>query len=147
MAAYHGDRLVDGGAFGVADLVEVAVNAGDQPPDPGDCGLARGGVAAGLLIDTVDGSGETFAGAEQDIEVDAQVGQVGHDGAEVVATAQPNRTGQASPPRGDVGWFGARHLRPVLVYDDADAKILENGEGTNEIHRNIIGRTLIRQGC
>jgi hypothetical protein len=98
VAAHHRDRLVDGGAFGVAGLVEVAVDAADEPPDPGDLLLTGGGVGAGPLVDAVDGRGEAFAGLQQVVEVDGQVGQVGLVGAEVVAAGatEPDRA-WASP--------------------------------------------------
>ena len=107
MPADHGDRLVDRGAVDVTGLVEVAVDAGDEPPDPGDLLLAGGGVDAGPVVDAVDGRGESFTGAEQVVEVGGQVGQVGHVGAEVVTAgaAEPDRAGAAAGLH--VGRFGA----------------------------------------
>src|SRR5450759_4185574 len=98
VAAHHGDCLVDRGAFGVTGLVEVAVDAGDERPDPGDLLLAGGGVGAGPLVDAVDGGGEAFTGAEQIVEIVGEVGQVGHVGAEVVAAgaAEPDWAGAAA---------------------------------------------------
>ena len=98
-------------------LVEVAVDAGDEPPDPGDLLLGGGGVGAGPVVDAVDGRGQSFAGAEQVVEVGGQVGQVGHVGAEVVAAgaAEPDRAGAAAGLH--VGRFGAA---PVGDGDLAD---------------------------
>src|SRR5680860_1222526 len=91
----------------IRDRAEVSVDAADQPPDQGDLLLAGGGVGADPLINAIDGRGEAFAGLQQVIEIDAQVGQVGHVGAEVVATgaAEPDRAGAAACL--DVGRLGA----------------------------------------
>ena len=43
---------------------------------------AGGGVDAGPVVDTIDGRGESFPGAEQVVEVAGQVGEVGHVGAD-----------------------------------------------------------------
>ena len=87
--------------------VEVAVDAADQPPDPGDLLLGGGGVGAGPVVDAVDGGGQSFTGAQQVVEVGGQVGQVGDVGAEVVAAgaAEPDRAGAAAGLH--VGRFGA----------------------------------------
>ena len=107
VTADHGDGLVDLGAFGVVELGDVALDPGDQPPDPGDLLLGGGGVGAGPLVDAVDGGGQPFPGAQQVIEVGLQVGQVRDVGAEVVAAgaAEPDRAGAAAGL--DVGRLGA----------------------------------------
>ena len=107
VTAHDGDRLVDAGSLGLVELGDVAFDAVDQPPDPGDLLLGRGGVGAGPVVDAVDGGGQPFAGAQQVIEVGLQVGQEGDVGAEVVAAgaAEPDRAGAAAGF--DVGRFGA----------------------------------------
>ena len=82
----------------VAGLVEIAVDAADEPPDPGDLLLAGGGVGAGPFVDAVDGRGQAFTGAQQVIEIAGEVGQVGRVGAEVVAAGatEPDRAGAAA---------------------------------------------------
>ena len=107
VTADDGDGVVDAGALGVVELGDVAFDAVDQPPDPGDLLLGGGGVGAGPVVDPVDGGGQPFAGAQQVVEVGLQVGQVGDVGAEVVAAraAEPDRAGAAAGF--DVGRFGA----------------------------------------
>jgi len=95
--ADHGDSFVDPGAFGVAEPGHVALDAADEPPDPGDLFLGGGGISAGPLVGAVDGGGEPFPGAQQVIEVGGQVGEVG-DVRKWSQPAQRNRTGQAPPP-------------------------------------------------
>jgi hypothetical protein len=73
VAADDGDRLVELSAFGAAEGSEVAFDLVDQPPDAGDFLLGGGGVAAGPVVDTVDG-GQPFPGAQQVVEVGGQVG-------------------------------------------------------------------------
>ena len=103
----HGDGVVDLGAFGRVESGDVAGDAVDQPPDPGDLLGGGGGVGAGPLVDPVEGGGEPFAGAQQVVEVGGQLGQVRDVGAEVVAAgaAEPDRAGAAAGR--DVGRFGA----------------------------------------
>ena len=107
VTAHHRDGLVDLGSLGVVELGDIALDAVDQPPDPGDLLLGGGGVGAGPLVDPVDGGGQPFPGAQQIIEVCLQVGQVRDVGAEVVAAgaAEPDRAGPAAGF--DVGRFGA----------------------------------------
>ena len=98
VTAHDGDRVVDLGSLGVVEAGDVAFDPGDQPPDPGDLLLGRGGVGAGPFVDTVDGGGQPFAGAQQVVEVGLQVGQERDVGAEVVAAgaAEPDRAGAAA---------------------------------------------------
>ena len=107
VTANDGDRLVDAGSLAFVEIGDVAFDPADQPPDPGDFLLGRGGVDAGPVVDSVDGGGQPFAGAQQIIEVCLQVGQVGNVGAEVVAAraAVPDRAGSSAGF--DVGRFGA----------------------------------------
>ena len=69
MAAYQRDGVLDLGSLGVVELGDVAFDAVDQPPDPGDLFVGGGGVGAGPLVEAIDGGGEAFAGAQQVIEV------------------------------------------------------------------------------
>ncbi|MDQ3274075.1 MAG: hypothetical protein M3Q39_03335 [Actinomycetota bacterium] len=107
MAANHGDGVVDLGSFRFVESGDVAVDPVDQAPDPGDLFGGGGGVGAGPLVDTVDGRGQSFAGAQQIVEVGLQVGEKRDVGAEVVAdgAAESDRAGAAAGL--DVGWFGA----------------------------------------
>ena len=68
---------------------------------------SRGGVDTGPVVDSVDGGGQPFAGAQQIIEVRLQVGQEGNVGAEMITTraAEPDRAGSSAGC--DVGRFGA----------------------------------------
>ena len=104
---HDGDGVVDAGSLGFVDAGDIAFDSVDQPPDPGDFFLGRGGVGAGPVIDAVDGGGQPFAGAQQIIEVCLQLGQERDVGAEVVAAdaAVPDRAGSAAGF--DVGRLGA----------------------------------------
>ena len=98
VTADNGDCVVDLGPLGVVELGDVAFDPVDQPPDPGDFLLGGGGVGTGPVVDSVDGGGQSFPGAQQIIEVCLQVGQVGNVGAEVVAAgaAEPDRAGASA---------------------------------------------------
>ena len=82
--ADDGDRLVDLGALGVAEPVDVALDPADELPDPGISSSA--GVASARAHSSTPSmaGGQPFAGAQQVIEVGGQVGEVGDVGAEVV---------------------------------------------------------------
>ena len=96
--ADRGDGRLDLGAFVVGELVEIAGDPRDQPPDPGDLLLRWHGFGFGPLVDIGGGGSEdSFAAAQQVIEIGLQVGQVG-DGAEVVAAGAAESVGQAFPP-------------------------------------------------
>ena len=107
VTAHDGDCVVDVGSFGVVDAGDVGFDAVDQPPDPGDFLVGGGGVGAGPVVDSVDGGGQSFPGAQQIVEVCLQVGQERDVGAEVIA-ADAAETDRAGPAAGlDVGRFGA----------------------------------------
>ena len=107
VTAHDGDRVVDAGSLGVVEVGDVAFDAVDQPPDPGDLLFGGGGVGAGPVVDPVDGGGQPFAGAQQIVEVGLQVGQERDVGAEVITAgaAEPDRAGPAAGL--DVGRLGA----------------------------------------
>ena len=98
MTAHDGDRVVDVGSLGFVELGDVAFDPADQPPDSGDFLLGGGGVGAGPVVDSVDGGGQPFPGAQQIVEVCLQLGQEGDVGAEVVAAHAPV-TGPGRPRR------------------------------------------------
>ena len=89
VTAHHRDGFVDLGALSVVKAGDVALDPGDQVPDPGDLLLGGGGVGTGPFIDAADGGGQPFPGAEQVLEVGLQVGQEGDVGAEVIAPGAP----------------------------------------------------------
>ena len=95
--ADDGDSLVHLGALGAGELV-MSPLIRPMSRRIGVISSSAGWRRRGPLVDAVDGGGEPFPGAQQVIEVGGQVGEVGDVGAEVVAPAQRNRTGQAPPP-------------------------------------------------
>ena len=109
--ADHGDGFVDMGALGGGQAGEVAVDPVDEPADAGDLLLGWGGVGACPLVGAVDGGGETFAGAQQVVEVGGQVGEVGDVGAEVVAARAAEPDGAGASAGLHVGRFGAVTIR------------------------------------
>ena len=131
------DRVVDLGSVGRVELGDVALDPGDQPPDPGDLLLGRGGVGAGPLVDAVDGGGQPFPGAQQVIEVCLQVGQERDVGAEVVAAgaAEPDRAGAAAGL--DVGRFGAGAV--------GDGDLADRVAGVLGVQQRV--RRRARSGC
>jgi hypothetical protein len=68
-----GDGVVDLGSLGVGKAYEVAVDSVDQLPDSSDLLLGGSGVGTSPFIETVDGSGQPFPGAQQIVEVAGQV--------------------------------------------------------------------------
>ena len=111
VTAHYRDGFVDLGALSVVKAGDVALDLGDQVPDPGDLLLGGGGVGTGPFIDAADGGGQSFPRSEQVLEVGLQVGQEGDVGAEVVAAraAEPDRAGAAAGL--DVGRFAAGAVR------------------------------------
>src|SRR6478609_4863612 len=69
----RGDGGVDLGSLGVGKAYEVAVDSVDQLPDSSDLLLGGSGVGTSPFIETVDGSGQPFPGAQQIVEVAGQV--------------------------------------------------------------------------
>jgi hypothetical protein len=105
VAAHDGDRLVDPGVLGRVQVGDVALDPVDQVPDPADLLLGGRGVDTGPLIDSVDGGGQAFTGAQQVVEVADQVGQVDTSVRKWSQPTQRNRTGHAPPPAATLaGW-------------------------------------------
>ena len=87
----------------VGDLVESAADPVDQPADVGDLVVGGHRVGAGPAVEVGCGQ-QPFTAGEQVVEATLQVGQIGHVGAEVVAThpAEPERAGGAASGDGQV---------------------------------------------
>ncbi len=107
MPAQDGDRFVDRGVLGVAELGDVAFDPVDEPPDASDFFLRRRGVGACPVIDPVDDGGEALAAAQQIVEVSGEVRQVGDVGAEMVAAGAAEPDGACAAAGGDVGRLAA----------------------------------------
>jgi hypothetical protein len=107
VTAHHGDGVVDLGSLDFVESGDVALDSVDQPPDPGDFLVGGCGIGAGPLIDTVEGGGEAFAGAQQIIEVGLQVGQKRNVCPEVIAAGAAEPDGAGAAAGSDVGGFGA----------------------------------------
>src|SRR5258708_1065769 len=69
--------------------------------------MGGGSAGAGPVVDSVDGGGQAFPGAQQVVQVGSEVGQVGHIGAEVVAAGAAEPDGARAAAGGDVGRLGA----------------------------------------
>src|ERR1039457_4821589 len=111
VTADHGDGFADLGLLGVIEAGDVALDPGDQVPDPDDLLLGRGGVGAGPLIAAVDGGGQPFAGAQQVLQVCLQVGQERDIGLEVVAAGAAEPDGAGAATGLDVGGLAAGAIR------------------------------------
>ena len=100
------DGLGDLAPVGVAELVQVVFGPADELPQPGDLLVGGHGLGSGPVVE-VAGGADAFPGAQQGVEVVAELGQVGGVGAEVAAAqaAEPERAGAAAGL--DVGRFGA----------------------------------------
>jgi len=79
------DSPVDAGTVRWVEVVEAGGDPADEGADAPDLFLRGHRFGARPVVD-VSGGKETLSVAEQVIEVGVQVGQVGHVGAEVVAS-------------------------------------------------------------
>ena len=106
VASDGGDGGVDVGSLLVGEVLETGLDPGDETADADDLFFGGHGFSSRPLVD-IGGGKDSFAVAEQVVEVGLQIGEVGDVGAEVVTAraAEPERAGVAAGL--DVGGLGA----------------------------------------